>query len=31
MIWWELAMFSFEPQVDSPEIVLEKHFSVKAG
>ena len=24
-------MFSFNPQVDSPEIVLEKHMSVKAG
>jgi excisionase family DNA binding protein len=24
-------MFSFNPQVDSPEIVLEKHISVKAA
>jgi excisionase family DNA binding protein len=24
-------MFSFAPQVDSPEIVLEKHISVKAA
>ena len=24
-------MFSFNPQVDSPEVVLEKHISVKAA
>jgi hypothetical protein len=24
-------MFSFNPQVDSPEVVLEKHISIKAA
>ena len=24
-------MFSFDPQIDSPETVLEKHISVKAA
>jgi hypothetical protein len=31
--WWEVGtrMRSFKPQADSPEIVLERHISVKAA
>jgi len=30
-IWWEVGMFSIDPQVKSPGMVLEKHISVKAA
>jgi hypothetical protein len=29
--WWEVGMFSFNPQGKSHGIVLEKHLSVKAA